>query len=164
MLYLCWSITKRFLSVLVVFGKYFVFAKMVQKFQKLFCPVLATQSRVEPIACPSCKSITEIFHDSLVTPWWVKDLEYFSKIGFSCFSRLRLATCSRVEGPIARGTQRFSQLSSRLSREWNFQSRKTLGNFFQSFLFSVLAAGPGDLHAACLSRENRMFCTNLVSF
>ena len=34
-------------------------------------------------------------------------------------SRVRgsfLATCSRVEGPIARVTQRFSRLSSRLSR------------------------------------------------
>ena len=44
-----------------------------------------------------------------------------------------LATCSQVEGPVARGTQRFSWLSSRLSREWDFQSRKTLRKFFKSF-------------------------------
>ena len=44
-----------------------------------------------------------------------------------------LATCSRVKGPIARGTQRFSRLSSRLPREWDFQSRKTLSKFFQIF-------------------------------
>ena len=93
-----------------------------------------------------------------------KDSEYFSNFGFSCFSRLRLATCSRVEGPFAKGTQRFSRLSSRLSREWNFQLRKTLRIFFLSFLFSVLAADPGDLHSTCLSRENRMFWANLVSF
>ena len=39
------SNTKRFLSVLGVFGKYFVFTK-TEKFQKQCCPVLATQSRV----------------------------------------------------------------------------------------------------------------------
>ena len=34
-----------------------------------------------------------------------------------------------------------------LSREWNFQSQKTLRKFFfKSFLSSVLTAGPGDLH------------------
>ena len=47
--------------------------------------------------------------------------------------RLVLATCSQVKGPIARGTQRFSRLSSRLPREWDFQSRKTLSKFFQIF-------------------------------
>ena len=46
------SNTKRFLSVLVVFGKYFVFAK-IEKFQKQFCPIWATQSRVKQVACHS---------------------------------------------------------------------------------------------------------------
>ena len=44
-----------------------------------------------------------------------------------------LATCSWVEGPIVRGTQRFLRLSSQLPREWDFQSRKTLRNFFKTF-------------------------------
>ena len=44
-----------------------------------------------------------------------------------------LATCSRVEGPVVRGTQRFSRLSLRLPREWDFQSRKTLRKFFKFF-------------------------------
>ena len=89
---------------------------------------------------------------------------FFSKFGFLCFSRLNMATCSRVEGPVARGTQRFSWLSLRLSREWNFQLQKTLRKFLKSFLSSVLAAGPSDLHATYVSRENRMFCTKWVSF
>ena len=42
--------TQRFLSVLGVFGKYFVFTK-IEKFQKQCCPVLATQSRVIQVAC-----------------------------------------------------------------------------------------------------------------
>ena len=43
------SSTKRFLSVLGVFGKYFVLQKL--KISKIiFCPVLATQSRVSQVA------------------------------------------------------------------------------------------------------------------
>ena len=53
------------------FWKVLCFCKNCQKFQKLFCPVLATQSWVEPIVCPSCESITAIFRDSLVTHWRV---------------------------------------------------------------------------------------------
>ena len=44
-----------------------------------------------------------------------------------------LATCSWVEGLVARGIQRFSWLSSWLPREWDFQSRKTLSKFFKTF-------------------------------
>ena len=50
---------------------------------------------------------------------------------------LVLATCSRVKGPVARGIQRFLRLSSRLPREWDFQLRKTLRNFFQIFRLEV---------------------------
>ena len=46
------SNTKWFLSVLGVFGKYFVFTK-IEKFQKQCCPVLATLSRVIQVACYS---------------------------------------------------------------------------------------------------------------
>ena len=46
------SNTKRFLSVLGVFGKYFVFTK-IENFQKQCCPVLVTQSRVIQVACYS---------------------------------------------------------------------------------------------------------------
>ena len=48
------SNTNFFLSVLGIFGKYFVFTK-IEKFQKLCCPVLATQSRVIQVACYSCE-------------------------------------------------------------------------------------------------------------
>ena len=46
------SNTKRFLSVLGVFGKYFVFTK-TEKFQKLCCPILATQSQIIQVVCYS---------------------------------------------------------------------------------------------------------------
>ena len=46
------SNTKRFLSVLDVFGKYFIFTK-TENFQKLCCPILATQSWVIQVTCYS---------------------------------------------------------------------------------------------------------------
>ena len=46
------SNTKRFLIVLGVFGKYFVFTK-TEKFQKQYCPILATQSWVIQVTCYS---------------------------------------------------------------------------------------------------------------
>ena len=60
-----------------------------------------------------------------------------------------LATCLWVEGPVVRGTQRFSRLSSRLPHEWDFQSRKTLSKFFKSFGLKCFGGWfwrlPGDL-------------------
>ena len=56
-----------------------------------------------------------------------------------------MATCSRVESPVARGTQRFSRLSSLLSRKWNFQSRKKLRKFFQKFSFKCSSSWPWRL-------------------
>ena len=56
------SSTKRFLSVLGVFGKCFVLQKL--KISKTyFCPVLATQSRVSQVACHS--------HDLAGLFWWL---------------------------------------------------------------------------------------------
>ena len=78
------SNTKRFLSVLVVFGKYFVFTK-IEKFQKQCCPVLATQSWVRQVAFSqvdfgdlftsgrsSREGYIEIFAIQLATPSWVR--------------------------------------------------------------------------------------------
>ena len=62
---------KKIFECFSCFWKILCFSKNCQNFQKLFCPVLATQSRVEPIACPDRESITEIFCDSLATHWWV---------------------------------------------------------------------------------------------
>ena len=122
---------KKICDFLVVFGKYFVFTKIV-KISKTVLPCSGNSVEGWSSCMPQSRAHTEIFCDSLAgqCPSREKYLEYFSKIWFSYFLRLRLATCSRMEGPVARGTQRFLRLSSRLSREWNFQSRKTLRNFF----------------------------------
>ena len=66
-----------------------------------------------------------------------------------------LATYSRVEGRVARGTQRFLRLSSWLPHEWDFQSPKTLGKFFQIFWLEVFWRVK---LATYLSREKRVFC------
>ena len=58
--------TKRFLSILGVFGKYFVFTK-TEKFQKQCCPVLATQSPVIQDAC---------YSRELAAWFWLFDCEW----------------------------------------------------------------------------------------
>ena len=82
MLNFCWSNTKRFLSVLVVFGKYFSFYKKCQNFQKQCCPILATWSRISPVAYPQLRDHTVGFCDSLAghCPSREKYLGKFSKI------------------------------------------------------------------------------------
>ena len=63
------SSPKIFLSVLGVFGKYFV--RKIWKFQKtLFCPVLATQSRVGQVASLSCVFVGHFWR--LVREWKVQ--------------------------------------------------------------------------------------------
>ena len=104
------------------------YKKIVKNFKKLCCPVLVTQSWVEPVACLSCESITEIFCDSLASKCFSreKDLEYFSKFwdfmffatqvgelfvggrsnhkGYTDIFATQFMTLSRVELPIAENT------------------------------------------------------------
>ena len=61
--------TKRFLSVLGVFGKYFVFTK-IENFKKQRWPVLETQSRVIQVACRSCELAGRFWR--LVREWKVQ--------------------------------------------------------------------------------------------
>ena len=63
------SNTKRFLNILGVFGKYFVFTKN-ENFQKQCCPVLATHSQVIQVACYS-RELTGWFW-RLVREWMVQ--------------------------------------------------------------------------------------------
>ena len=91
---------KIFLSVLIVFGKYFCF----EKFQKLCNSVLTT------LFCGSSQSraYIEALGNSLVgqAPSREKDLEIFWKSRFLGFSWLSLATGSRAEA-LARGLLRM---------------------------------------------------------
>ena len=66
-----------------------------------------------------------------------------------------------MEGLIARGTQRFSRLSLRLSCEWNFQSRKTLRKFFKSFPFKCFGGWTWRLICDLIqSRKSRVLHKN----
>ena len=67
---------------------FFFFCKNCQNLQKLCSPVLATQSWVGSVTCPSRE----------------KYLEYFSKFGSLFFLRLKEVTCSWVQVLVARGT------------------------------------------------------------
>ena len=111
------------MSVLGIFGKYFVFTK-TEKFQKQYCPVLATQSRVIQVACYSRELACWFWR--LVHEWKVqsrgvhrdfrgsardsltgrpsnhkKHLENFSQFCLWVFWRLALATCWRLT-PVAK--------------------------------------------------------------
>ena len=96
------SNTKRFLSVLIVFGKYFVL-KIFKSYVTLFWRLcLSSQaSRKTPVA-----SLLKSFCDSLASqaPSHKKDLEKFQNFGFLGFSQLCLVTGSLVEAPIMRFT------------------------------------------------------------
>ena len=122
------SNTKRFLSVLGVFGKYFVFTK-TEKFQKQCCPVLVTQSWVIQVACYSREFACWFWR--LVHKWKVQ---------------------SRGVHRDFRGSARDSLTGRPSSHE------KYLENFFTIFSLSVLAACPGDLLAICFNREKHVFC------
>ena len=78
---------------------------------------------------------------------------------------LILATCSRVKGPVARGTQRFLRLSSRLPLASRPSSReKHLENFFTILTLIVLVACPGDLLVTHPSHKKRMFRVSKTIF
>ena len=89
------------------------------------------------------------------------------KSGILEFSRLMLATCVRVEAPVARVTQKVLRLPVRLTRGWNFQSRKTLRQFFFFFKilsYAFLATCFGDLFATQSSCKKLVFFTMRVLF
>ena len=96
---ICWSNTKIFLSVLIVFGKFFCFENF-QNFQKLCISILATLPRKSSQSWDPSHELTQkllrLFGESsslLRKRLW----KNFKKSGFLAFSWLSLATGSRVE-------------------------------------------------------------------
>ena len=73
-------------------------------------------------------------------------------------------TYSRVEGPVARGTQGFSRLRWRLSREWNFQSQKTFRKFFKSFSFKCSSGWPWRLSRNLTQSQKTCVLCFMVNF
>ena len=128
------SNTKFFLSILGVFGKYFVFTK-TEKFQKQCCPVLATQSRVTQVACFS-RALACYFW-RLVHEWRVQ---------------------SRGVHRDFHGSARDSLADRPSSHE------KHLEIFFTILSLSVLVARPGDLLVTHFNRKKRVFCISKTVF
>ena len=125
------SRTKIFLSVLGVFGKYFVLQKKkTENFKKQCCPVLATQSQVSQVACHSRELTGQFWR--LVHEWKVQ-----SQGGHRDF----------------RGLVRDSLASKTSNRE------KRLEIFSKLLAWSVLAGGFGDYLATYLNCEKCVFCT-----
>ena len=116
------------------FWKVFLFWKILKTVQPYFGDL--------PRGSSQSWAYLEGFRDFLVgqSPSLEKDLEKFQKkSGFLEFLRLMLVTYSWVEAPVARVTQKVSWLPTRLTREWNFQSRKTLRQIFQILSQGFLA-------------------------
>ena len=134
---ICWSNTKRLLSVLIVFGKCFFVLKIFKNFKNyatlFWLLYLAGQASRETLVM----SLLRNFHDSLASqaPSCEKDLEKSQKSGFFGFLRLSLATGSWVEALVVR----FTQNDSQLTRKWTFQSWKTLRQIFQNLSHGFLA-------------------------
>ena len=128
------SSTKRFLSVLGVFGKYFVL-KIWKISEIQFCPVLATQSRVSQVT--SLSRVLAGHFWRLVREWKVQSWGLLRDF---------------------RGLAHDSLTNRPSSRE------KHLEKFFKFLSLSVLAAWTGDLVATHFSREKRVFGKNRGSF
>ena len=130
MLNLCWSNTKRYLSVLVVFGKYFVFTKIV-KFQKQCCPVWRLSRGLiqshTPVPSPH-RDFSWLTGGSMSQSR--KILRIFFKFWvFKCFSRLSLVTCSRVEGLVVMVHRNFHGLPHDFLTGRTSSREKNLENF-----------------------------------
>ena len=109
------SNTKIFLSVLGIFGKYFVFRK-TKKFQKQYCPVLVTQSRVIQVTCYSRK----------LACWFWRHIREWKVQSWGVHRNFRSSARNSLEGrPFCR--------------------EKHLEIFFTILSLSVLAACPWDL-------------------
>ena len=92
-----WSNTKRFLSILVVFGKCFCFEKF-QKIQKFYNSIFG-----DSLAGHASRKLTQklLQLPSEWVPQSRKTLRKFFKIsGFWSFLRLNFVTISRVEAPV----------------------------------------------------------------
>ena len=154
---ICWSNTKIFLSVLIVFGKFFCFENF-QNFQKLCISILATLPRKSSQSWDPSHELTQkllrLFGESsslLRKRLW----KIFKKSGFLAFSWLSLATGSRVEALVVSLLKMLRNLlASRPSSHEKYLDK------FLKFVTWVF----GDLFATHSNREKHVFCTMKVIF
>ena len=116
MLNLCWFKHKKIFECFRCFWKVLCFLQKTEKILKTVLPYFGESVTGHP--------------SRILQPW-------------AC--GLVLATCSRVKGPVARGTQRISRLSSQLPRGSTFQLQKTFRNFFHNFDFECFGGLPWRL-------------------
>ena len=158
---LCWSNTKRFLSVLIVFGKYFIFAKM-SKISKIVLPcssdlVVGKTSRMPPVASLLSRFTRPTGGSKSQSR--KRPRKFFKNTG-----RLCLAICLWVEASVAsllksfRGSLRGFLVGGPSNRE------KHLDTFFKILSLRCLATCPSNLHATWVSHEKRVFCASKTVF
>ena len=103
------------MSVLVVFGKYFVFTKIV-KISKIVLPYFGDSIAGWSSRMPQSRAHTEIFRDLLAGqyPTREKYLEYFSKFRFFMFLATQFGDLFASGRSSCEGTQKFLRLTSRV--------------------------------------------------
>ena len=165
MLNLCWSNTKRFLSVLYVFGKNFVFVKIVKIFKS--CVALfwrlshgLIQSHA-PVVSPH-RDFSWLTGESMSQ--LRKILGIFFKIWFFMFLAAQYSDLFAGGRSSREGYTDFCGLPRDFLAGRPSSHKKHLENFSKFLFLSVLAAGPSDLHGTWFSCENRVFCTNWLVF
>ena len=155
-----------FFSVLVVFGKFFVFGKM-SKISKTVLSCFSDSVAGWSSRMFQSRAHTEIFRGSLAgqCPSREKYLEYFFKIwvfNVSHNSDWRLVHGWRFQLWGVHRDFRSLPCDSLVGR--TSSREKYLDKFFRICVLSVLVTDPGNLLATWLSRENCVFCTNRSVF
>ena len=130
MLNLCWFKHKKIFECFSCFWKVFCFYKN-WKFQKLCCPILATQSQVRQVACQSRELAGRFWR--LVREWKVQS------------RRVHRDFCGSARDSFA------SETSSR---------KKHLANFFKTFGLKCFGGCLGDWLVTSISREKCVFCVS----
>ena len=114
--------------------------------QKLCCLVLATQSRVDPVACPNCEPTQRFFAAHWrVNVLVVKILRNFFKIGVFMFLAAQIGDLFT-----GGGSNRDSLMGRTSNRE------KHLKKFSNFFVLSALATYPDNLNQSqksCVLRK-----------
>ena len=134
----CWSNTKWFLSVLIVLGKSFVFAK-ISKISKnsvaLFWRLGRRSSQSHALVASLHRRFLQLIGGSMSQSQ--KRQKIFQNYGLLKFSQLGLATYSWMEAPIARLYKNFCGSLHDFLTGGPSNHEKHLDKFFKNFVTSV---------------------------
>ena len=156
---------KKIFEFLVIFGKYFVFGKIVKIFKNnvaLFWWLSCGLVQSHTLVTSPYRDFLRLTGGSMSQ--LRKILDIFQILGFyvSHDSVWGLVRGWKVQSQGVHRDFRGSPCDSLMGRLCSH--KKHLEKIFKFLVFRFLAACFGDFHATCLSRENRVFCILRVIF